>query len=492
MMPNWSPQQEAIFSWFSNPHQGGKKNLLVRARAGTGKTTTIIEAIERDKTHGKILLAAFNKVIAEELKNRLKNPRAQARTLHSMGNYFCTKNWGRALKIDESRGRRIVRKLVEGSGTSPEVIKLITKLAGLGKNIAPFATEEKLIEIAYDFELLPPEEGDATWTVEDIAGTAAEAMKAAAENDGTIDYDDMIWLPVRKHWVFPFMDLVVIDEAQDMNATQLSLAMGLCKRGGNIVVVGDDRQAIYGFRGADSNALDRLKTELCADELPLNITYRCPRRVVELASEIVPDFTAAPTAPEGTVDALGASRIVETPVPGDFILSRTNAPLAKICLSMLRANKRAVIRGRDIGKQLSGLVRKMEADDLPELALRIKNWEISTIDILTKAEAADSSIEYVSDQAETVIALSEGLASIPELEARLETLFSDNCIGEAVICSSIHKAKGLEAHRVFLLIDTLYPGKNRPDYVEHEEEANIHYVGLTRAKSHLTLVEGRP
>src|SRR5262245_2928107 len=52
---NWSPQQTAVFDWFN----AGAGNLIVRARAGTGKTTTIIEGIAR-ANEKSILLAAFN------------------------------------------------------------------------------------------------------------------------------------------------------------------------------------------------------------------------------------------------------------------------------------------------------------------------------------------------------------------------------------------------------------------------------------------------
>ena len=70
--------------------------------------------------------------------------------------------------------------------------------------------------------------------------------------------------------------MVVVDEAQDMTSAQLEIAVGACKRGGRVVIVGDDRQAIYGFRGADSGGLDRLKKLLKAKELGLTTTYRLP------------------------------------------------------------------------------------------------------------------------------------------------------------------------------------------------------------------------
>jgi len=98
----------------------------------------------------------------------------------------------------------------------------------------------------------------------------------------------------------PTYDLVVVDEAQDMTASQLQLAIQSCRKGGRIAIVGDDRQAIYSFRGADSKSLDRLKGILKAKELGLTTTYRCPKRVVEIASRYVPDFRAALRPPRAS------------------------------------------------------------------------------------------------------------------------------------------------------------------------------------------------
>lgn len=72
----WSDQQESIFEWF----QSGRGNLVVRARAGTGKTTTIIEGIKRARERN-ILLAAFNKSI--ELAAKLGSA-GRAKTLHGL------------------------------------------------------------------------------------------------------------------------------------------------------------------------------------------------------------------------------------------------------------------------------------------------------------------------------------------------------------------------------------------------------------------------
>ena len=352
MSKNWSEQQKAIFGEFKT----GRSNVVVRARAGTGKTTTILEAISYAPEE-RILLAAFNKKIAEELKTKLTNGKAEAKTLHSVGFALVVRNW-RGVKLDDKRGGKLARvaadacaRTLASNALAPDAaVNLVAKLAAKGKNALPFPSLNGMVDLAYHFDLTPEEAlEDAGWTVDIVASAAIKAMELATKFDGTLDFDDMVYVPVANKWVRGVYDLVVIDEAQDMNASQLLLAQGVCKKGGRVVVVGDDHQAIYGFRGADAGSLDRLKAELNAVELGLTITYRCPKAVVALAQELVPDYLAAPTAPEGEISTIDFSKLHENAVVGDFVLSRKNAPLARVCLRLLRNGIRARIEGRDIG-----------------------------------------------------------------------------------------------------------------------------------------------
>jgi len=481
-MYNPSAQQVSIGNWFSS----GKGNLTVRARAGTGKTTTIIECI-KGAPEKKILLAAFNKEIAEELKSRVTDPRVKAQTLHSLGNWFVFKNWGKTT-IDDKRGLRIAEKAI-GIKVDATVIKTVAELVSKAKNIEPFATKDQLVTLAQTFGIVAPDDGTSdSWTSRDIAGAAHVALQLASERDGTIDFDDMLYLPVRNKWIFPLYDLVVIDEAQDMCPVQLSLAMKVCKKKGRIAVVGDDKQAIYGFRGADSGALDRLKHELKAQELGLTTTYRCGKQIVAKAAELVPDFQAAPTAHEGIVDSTNASKIAELAQATDFVLSRTNAPLITICLRILSQGRPAFIRGRDIGATLANIVKKTETDTVVEFLAALELWRRNRMDKLAAEDAPDSAFETVEDQVLTLKALCDGLVKTSEVITRIASLFQNDGNNKAVMLSTVHRAKGLEADRVFIIADTLYLyGKKQGD----EEEKNIHYVAVTRARKHLTFATGK-
>jgi len=480
----WSVQQLAIFDWFKN----GKGNLVVRARAGTGKTTTILEGINY-ATEDKILLAAFSKQIAGELKLKLRNPKAEAKTLHSIGFGFVLRNWSN-VRLDDDRGTRLARMTL-GPSAPDMMVRLVQRLAAKGKSMCPFPTESQMVDIAYQFDLDPDEQWvDDGWTVEAIAIGAMRAMDlAATSRDGTIDFDDMVFVPVRNKWVRPRYDLVLIDEAQDMNAVQIILALGVCKPNGRIGVIGDDRQAIYSFRGADSGSIDRLLTELKAVELGLTITYRCPKKIVALAQKLVPDYMAAPEAPEGEEAEVSLEKLHEMTEAGNFVLSRKNAPLAKVCLKLLRHGKRAMIEGKDVGAALVSLTKKIKGRSIPDFLEKLTKWEERQIKRLraTGKKAAEAKIEGVVDQAETLRSLAEGMASITELQTRITSLFTETPGGKAdyIICSSVHKSKGLETDTVFILLETLYPGGRRD-----REEENIHYVAMTRTKRKLVWVKG--
>jgi len=489
---NWSSKQSSIFDFFTLHLL---VNLVVRARAGTGKTTTIVEAIKRllklNPTR-KIIVAAFGKAIADELVSRFVGYDVVVKTLHALG-LSCVKRFWPSVKVsfDGTRADALA-EAVCGAGVPNDVKKLVSKLHTKGREINAHARQlGDLTDIAIRFECEPSDEWIADgFSLEFVELKALEAMELAASVEPVktgIDGSDMIFLPVRNGWLRRMCDDIVVDEAQDMNATQLEIATKVADR---IIVVGDDKQAIYAFRGADSDALDRLKRELSAEELPLNITYRCAKSIVREAQRLVPDFEAGEDNPEGEVLSLDASKLTQTATAGDFILSRVNAPLVSIAMSLLRSGKRTRIAGRDIGKGLITLVRKMRARTVPELIAKIESWktrEIIRLDAKFKNNMDSptyvSRFDAIVDQAEMLSSLTDNAKNVGEVEARIEALFTDDGLGQAgmITCSSVHRSKGLEAERVFVLADTLREN--------NDEERNISYVAITRAKSTLVYVK---
>jgi superfamily I DNA/RNA helicase len=488
----WSVEQDAIYGWFETSQQV-LEHLVVVAFAGCGKTTTIVEGVNR-APETAILVCAYNKKIAEELVARVTNPNVTVKTLHAVG-YAAVRRFRERIKCDFGSER--ADKLTDAvcGRTAPDAIKkLVSKLHTKGREIAPHATQlGELTNIAINFECVPDDAWQATsFNFEYVELKALEAMQLASDvkSGDTIDGSDMIFLPVRNSWLTKSYDLVVVDEAQDMTTAQLEIAQGVCS--GRICVVGDPNQAIYGFRGADSESINRLKSELNATELGLTTTYRCGRQIVALAQQFVPDFTAGPNNADGEVLDLAYDKLNATAMASDFILSRVNAPLVSIAMTLLRSGKRARVAGRDIGAGLKALVRKFRARSVPELLAKIASWEKKETGRLEamlskasngRAKTIQAKIEGIKDQADMLVSLTDGSASVADVETRIDALFTDDGLGDAglITCSSVHKAKGLEANRVFILSDTL---RNH-----NQEERNIQYVAITRAKQTLVMVK---
>lgn len=528
---NWSDEQEEIFGWFAE----GEGNLVVRARAGTAKTTSIIEGINRAPER-RILLAAFNKAIAEELQARIKNPSARAQTLHALGMSFCRRHINdldvdthgeRARALAKAACIEIAKKA--GENASDVAQNVVAEVAALHTKIreilvdpaADFAAQQAALvkeeEIADHFNRFWSNlEAFAIgfgcngfspnfWSLEKVVEAALMAIEFAKAPTNIIDFADMIFLPLVHGWTAPVCDLLVVDECQDMTLAQLRLALGATKKvenGGRVCVVGDDLQAIYAFRGADSDSLDRLKGELDAIELGLKTTYRCPRRVVELAQSFAPDFQAAPDCPEGDVVKLDSSQaIVKYAEPRDFVLSRTNAPLVRACLDLIRSGIAAYVKGSEIGKAALHLLDKLldqvvmspvyGGDVLTGLEVELESWlerEVKKAELLSQ-KARTAKIAQVQDQHDLLGVFIEGSkvlkgetdpTILDHLRSQIETTFADTPKVDAVMCSTVHKAKGLEATRVFLLGRTFSPMGS--------EERNICYVAATRAKDTLYLV----
>jgi hypothetical protein len=384
-------------------------------------------------------------------------------------------------------------KQLFGDSLPDEVFGALLKLVGFLKNTCvnpsladAVATAERYDIDAEEFE--PEHLGG--WTIEKLAASALRLLDLATRPDprGLISGNDMVWLPVRMGWVRPVFDAVLVDEAQDMNLPQLLMAIGASR--GRIFIVGDDCQAIYGFRGAAHDGINMMKSKLNAHEVGLTITQRCPKSVVREVLSIVPDYKAADCAPEGSVTTMLLDAAMASVKIGDVILSRANAPLMPLCLSLLRRGISARIEGRDIGKMLVSKVEKLKAKSVPDFMRKVVANKDRRIKRAQARDAADSDILAIEDEAETLLALAEGLKSVAEIKTRIVALFqdSDKSPRPAVVLSSVHKAKGLEWNKVFMIRSTFLK-KGRVT----QEEKFLYYVACTRTKNELVFaVEEQP
>ena len=485
-----SPQQEAIFADTAT----GEGHTVVLALAGTGKSTTILKSLEHlpKPVANDCLLVAFNKNIAKHLEG-LAPPGITVSTLHSYGLRQISRAIHPRPTVDDEKMPRILSELIPDRWR--EARAPTRKLVDLAKGCLASKAEsvDALID-AYDVNV--PDALDR----ETFVDYAMRAMDASLDDQAVIDFSDMIWFPCKLKMTTQSYARVFVDETQDLNAAQIKLALKACDPKGRICAVGDRNQAIYQFRGADHNAVDNVISKLSAKTLGLTTTYRCAKSIVRLAQTIVPEFEAAPGAPEGIVRDCDASHLLAKAEPGDFILSRSNAPLVTVCLRFIREGKRVAIQGRDIGARLRAVIvraNKRAQGDVMVMLSEVERWKEKEIDRLAKL---DRDATNVIDICGCVAAISEDAASIDEILGRIDRIFEDNGAGDRgkIVLSSTHKAKGLERERVWLLADTYMKGRRYRDgdggWV-HEPpgvaDRNLWYVAISRAQRELVLVRGQ-
>lgn len=478
-----TPQQEA----FWDAIRKGDGNLSLEARAGTGKSTSCREGMWRvldERPRTAIRYACFNKKIADEFAASCP-PGVDVGTMHRFGLMALSRAFGS--KVEEHKTYTLLDGMDGGDKLPRYVRKSISVLVSLAKNHALRPDNPDLAR--HLMELIDVYDV-ATWRRQsEVLGWAIGILVRSAESTSIVDFDDMIWLPTLHDVPFPAIDLLFIDEAQDLNPVQHALVTRM-NPNGRTIIVGDTHQSIYAFRGADSESIPKLKAQLGAAVLPLTVSFRCPRSHVEIARQLVPDFEAAPDAAEGTVER-AEEDAVDGAGPGDLVLCRANAPIIRGCLRLIRERRRAIVRGRALGDQLNAIVRKIEAPTVTDLIRGISKWRAAEIERLERKDGTDHLLEATHDKAMSLVAIAETCGSPAEVPVVITGLFADDDARNRVTFSTVHRAKGSEARRVYY-IQIPYSEKRDafrpPQDWETAQRRNLRYVATTRSMDYLALL----
>lgn len=495
---NWSTYQENIFENVRST----KANIAVSAVAGSGKTTTLVEII--DNLVGKTLFSAFNKHIAVELQSRIGDV-AEAKTLHSAGMGLLSKT--RRVKVDEKKYYGIIRDISKPHFHKTQIFKvskLVKKLVGMTMNTLTTPENFELMLMNYGFlnEIIDLQKFLQLGSKEQLIATLKEivykTLDAGLEDfdkTGAIDFNDMIYIPVTKGLRGNYPN-VLVDEAQDLNASQLQLVLALSNR--RIISVADPNQSIMGFAGSLPDSYDRIVEKTKANILPLSVCYRCPTSHLELAQAIVPHIEPAPQAIRGEIHNIKTEEVIQLANHGDLIICRRNAPLVKLALKFIAQRRQARVRGRDFATDLMNLAETIAEYDtivgrfLPGLVSNLEFYRIEKLQILANQEGSEAAIETLEDRCDCIetIILTSRANDIDELQQEISNLFSDE--KTAIYLSSVHRAKGLEANNVFIIdynkIRITYKGQQP---WQAQQEAHLEYVALTRAKLKMYLVNDK-
>ena len=190
-------------------------------------------------------------------------------------------------------------------------------------------------------------------------------------------------------------------------------------------MAGDQKQGIYAFRGADGASLQRIKEEVKGDwlNLPLTVTWRCPKVVVARQLSHAPSYTAAPAAPDGILIDLQIVKewsigTTEGAVMPNAILCRNNAPLISLAFALLRKRIGIKVLGRDFGKSLTSIIKKVAGDrilGLEEFVIAFREWYDKQCR-LARAADKEEKIDRITDQFESIMAVVEALDGKGDVE----------------------------------------------------------------------------
>ncbi len=500
-----------------------KDNVVVLAGPGSGKSYTLLAAVNQLlalKPQPRILCLTFTNKTADNLKNHL-----------------------------DSSNQLFV-------GTFHALAAQILKTSG--EDVA-VASEQQLLSISKDLERQLGL-SDSSWrellltisrykngasNLED-AKNLVDLYNAALLEKGLMDYDDLILRSLELAEQQDPYGYILIDEFQDTSPSQYQLLRKLSANHTHLFVIGDPKQAIYRFRGADDSVLNRLLADYKPKQVNLSHNYRSTDAIIDLANQVFPDQIKQ----IGQRHSPGLVQIVETLddySEADYIFKvieqalggtdwqhthHDNYSLAADSFSDFAVLYRTRRQGELLAKRLRGLGLPVQClgEDSPytspklQLIITILNYdpqdhEASQSKVIEAAAIAkvkfrqawlqliDSKAspcelvkilaEHFSWQSDSAVLQLENLASrFNDLKALTDYLndmtnqsFFDPLAG-AVSLSTIHTAKGLEFRHVFLAgcNEGLLPSHRAIEVADLAEEKRLFYVAITRARDSLTII----
>jgi len=473
--------QLAIYKTF----QLTKRDLNISAVAGSGKTTVLLELLKFIPEGSSSLFLAFNKSIINNLTDRNERDDVRIMTIHSCGWRYVMSRYGGKIKMNPNKSLGKIEQVLKKYPQIKEQRK------GYYFYIVPKIVDLMRCNLVEDKDDVMKMLDHYDMSAEDLDLEIALKVFALMNKDKSqFDFMDMIYQPVVDNSIrFRKYDYVFCDESQDFSLLQHEFIKRSINRKGRLVTVGDKRQAIYGFAGADANSYEKLASlNGNAIKLPLSVCYRCARGIITEAKHIVKEIRPAPNAHWGEVKVGSLTEIEQ----GDWILCRNLKPLVQTYLWLMKNKIKSKIKGKEIGEGILGLIAKTGAKTISVLFSKLEKEKDQLLLKLEKRGVKKPSLhpkmELLLQKIEVIQCLALEVDNVAQLRKLVDNIFADDIKG--IMLSTIHKAKGLENDTIFFLCPELIPSKFATQDWQLEQEQNLKYVAITRAKEKLVYVPG--
>lgn len=481
----------------------GVGDAFINACAGSSKTTILENIVYQLPTEKKICFIAFNNSIVDEMKNRMgeTDKNIHITTYHSLGYSILRENHPtKTFIIDINKYENYVRQNLLILTNYNEVDSLGENYYMYYKNIIQLISYARYYHRSNVIGIRNISEKFEMTLYRDECEVCKKVLDWGRKNLSVIDYTDMVWLVnelnlnTKRHKY----DAILIDEVQDTTVMQHQMTERCVNRGCRKITVGDKYQSINIWCGSDFDAIEKYKTEK-TKEFQLPISYRCPKKVVELAKRYSPNIMCDENAEEGEIRY---NVSVNDPIGNDMVLCRNMAPLVMQFQKYLKINKKCYLNGaEDVSKTLKEIIYKSNSIYIdincmtrsglfPKLYTMLNNTILKLVNEGLPLEDIYTHISVLElyDNINCIKVLCDNIVTTEELINKIDAIFSDND-NEGVMLSTVHKAKGLETDNVFILYPSLLPNKYVKKEWEKKSEEHIVYVAYTRCRKTLNFIE---
>lgn len=491
----FNPEQLKI----AKAYLAGGQNMAIKSSAGCGKTTLIIGLAKLCKTPRNFAIFAYNKSTVETLQQRLPELSGCAMTTYSAGmkalsghlqktigdpdwvpvvnsykyegliREFITYPWNEALYLRHSQTRYPENDTFLKESIQGHLGICLLNLWLTMEEIQDYLSEN------WDIPMIGRE-----W-VSQIIFDSIQKGESLLKKTGEMSFHDMVVYPVVWGVECTKYSTIFVDEAQDLSVAQRAFIGMSLADGGQLVIVGDPRQAIYHFSGSDLHSFSNFQVEFKCKLYKLSLNYRSGTKILKYARELDPDIKAIKGAPKGDVYYLpresAIKHIAET-TEDTLVIGRTHYALVNLAINLIYAGVDFQYDKGVIDRKMMSLVRWHMSDDS---GMSLEDWANSLIDHVSNQtnDLLDCVLEFSRISGKT------GNSLVHHIQ-RFFRAISDSA---SVTLSTIHSAKGKEENTVIYWGCNQVPHPNAKSVEEIAAEWNLEYVARTRAKKTLILVE---